>query len=230
MSPVETFPAGTVSDKTDTPATIPDQRQARNPEVRQTASARVALPDAAPVLDSPYEDLNPYHSVQQQIDRAVPYLPELRPGLIDFLKRTSRMVIVEFPIETDDGSIRMFTGYRAVHSRIRGPGKGGIRFHPDVTEDEVRALASWMTWKCAVVDVPFGGAKGGVVCDPKQLTKNDLRKITRRFVAELGDCICPNTDIPAPDIGTDAETMAWVTLPTDLHRRAFELLGLSLSQ
>jgi len=156
------------------------------------------------------EDLNPYRIAQQQLDQAARYLPRLRPGLVDFLKQTARVVTVDFPIETDDGSIRMFTGYRALHSRIRGPGKGGVLFHPDVTEDEVRALASWMTWKCAVVNVPFGGAKGGVACDPRQLTRNDLRKITRRYIAELEDCIGPNTDILAPDVGTDAETMAWI--------------------
>ena len=156
------------------------------------------------------EELNPYRIAQQQVDHAARYLPRLRQGLVDFLKQTARIVTVNFPIETDDGSIRMFTGYRALHSRIRGPGKGGVRFHPDVTGDEVRALASWMTWKCAVVNVPFGGAKGGVACDPKQLTRNDLRKITRRYIAELEDCIGPNTDILAPDVGTDAETMAWI--------------------
>jgi glutamate dehydrogenase/leucine dehydrogenase len=156
------------------------------------------------------EELNPYLISQQQLDQAARYLPHLRRGLISFLKQTARIVTVDFPIETDDGSIRMFTGYRALHSRIRGPGKGGVRFHPDVTEDEVRALASWMTWKCAVVNVPFGGAKGGVACDPKQLTRNDLRKITRRYISELEDCIGPHTDILAPDVGTDAETMAWI--------------------
>lgn len=156
------------------------------------------------------EELSPYRIAQQQVDHAALYLPHLRRGLVDFLKRTARIVTVDFPIETDDGSIRMFTGYRALHSRIRGPGKGGVRFHPDVTEDEVRGLASWMTWKCAVVNVPFGGAKGGVACDPKKLTRNDLRKITRRYIAELEDCIGPNTDILAPDVGTDAETMAWI--------------------
>jgi glutamate dehydrogenase (NAD(P)+) len=156
------------------------------------------------------EELNPYRIAQQQVDQAARYLPHLRRGLIDFLKQTARIVTVDFPIETDDGSIRMFTGYRALHSSIRGPGKGGLRFHPDVTEDEVRGLASWMTWKCAVVNVPFGGAKGGVACNPKQLTRNDLRKITRRYIAELEDCIGPNTDILAPDVGTNAETMAWI--------------------
>ena len=165
------------------------------------------MQDTALTVD---EELNPYRIAQQQVDQAASYLPHLRRGLVDFLKQTARIVTVDFPIETDDGSIRMFTGYRALHSRIRGPGKGGVRFHPDVTEDEVRGLASWMTWKCAVVNVPFGGAKGGVACDPKQLTRNDLRKITRRYIAELEDCIGPNTDILAPDVGTDAETMAWI--------------------
>jgi glutamate dehydrogenase/leucine dehydrogenase len=160
--------------------------------------------------DVPPEDLNPFHIAQLQFDRAVRYMPELKRGLIDFLKKPDRTITLEFPIEMDDGEIRTFTGYRVVHSRARGPGKGGLRYHPDVTCDEVRALASWMTWKCAVVDVPFGGAKGGVVCDPRVLTKNDLRRITRRFIADLGDNIGPHRDIPAPDVNTNAQTMAWV--------------------
>jgi glutamate dehydrogenase (NAD(P)+) len=110
----------------------------------------------------------------------------------------------------DDGSVRTFTGYRVLHSRVRGPGKGGVRYHTDVTVDEVRALASWMTWKCAVADVPFGGAKGGVACNPKQLSEAVLRRITRRYVSDLGDNIGPFVDIPAPDVYTDARTMAWI--------------------
>ncbi len=156
------------------------------------------------------EDLNQYRIAQAQFDRAAGYLPDLSPDLADWLRRTSRVITVEFPIETEDGSVKTFTGYRAVHNRVRGPGKGGIRYHPEVTEDEVRALASWMTWKCAVADVPFGGAKGGVVCNPKDLTLNDLRKITRRYIVGLGDNIGPHTDIPAPDVNTDARTMAWI--------------------
>lgn len=156
------------------------------------------------------EDLNPFHIAQQQFDTAARYLPELNLDMLEYLKRPQRLLIMEFPIQMSDGTVRTFVGYRSVHNRIRGPGKGGIRYHPDVTADEVRALASWMSWKCAVVDIPFGGAKGGVVCDPKKLTKDELRRITRRYVAELGDEIGPHTDIPAPDVNTNAETMAWI--------------------
>src|SRR5262249_54381190 len=135
----------------------------------------------------PAEDLNPFHIAAQQFDRAAAHLPRLKRGMIDFLKRPARTVIVEFPVELADGSVRIFTGYRVLHSQIRGPGKGGIRYHPDVTLDEVRALATWMTWKCALIDVPFGGAKGGVCCNPKELSEADLRKITRRYISDLGD-------------------------------------------
>src|SRR5438105_8384529 len=156
------------------------------------------------------EDLNPYDIAQQQFDNAAQYVADLPEGLRNWLRGTMRLLKVEFPIECDDGSVKIFSGYRAQHSRVRGPGKGGIRYHPDVNADEVRALASWMTWKCAVADIPFGGAKGGVICNPKQLSRNELRKITRRFITELGDAIGPHTDIPAPDINTDAGTMAWI--------------------
>src|SRR5438105_7554946 len=156
------------------------------------------------------EDLNPYNIAQQQFDHAAQYVADLPKGLRDWLRGTLRLLKVEFPIECDDGSVRIFSGYRALHSRVRGPGKGGIRYHPEVNADEVRALASWMTWKCAVADIPFGGAKGGVICNPKQLSRNELRKVTRRFITELGDSIGPHTDIPAPDMNTDAEVMAWI--------------------
>jgi glutamate dehydrogenase (NAD(P)+) len=156
------------------------------------------------------EDLNPFNIAAQQFDRAVSYLPELKAGLVEFLKQPDRTIKVEFPIELDDGSVQNFVGYRVLHSRVRGPGKGGIRYHPDVTADEVRALASWMTWKCAVADIPYGGAKGGVVCNPKELSEKVLRRITRRYIADLGDNIGPFVDIPAPDVYTDAQTMAWI--------------------
>src|SRR5256714_7802554 len=155
------------------------------------------------------EDLNPYRIAQQQFDEAAKYVAELPDGLRDYLRATSRLIKLEFPVEMDDGSVRTFSGYRALHSRVRGPGKGGIRYHPEVNGDEVRALASWMTWKCAVADIPFGGAKGGVVCNPKEMSYNERRRLTRRFIAELGDTIGPHTGIPAPDVTTDANTMGW---------------------
>ncbi|NIR42881.1 MAG: Glu/Leu/Phe/Val dehydrogenase [Gemmatimonadetes bacterium] len=171
------------------------------------------------------EDLNPFHIAQQQFDHASRYIPDLKAGLVDFLKAPNRMITVEFPIETAEGEVRNFVGYRCLHNQVRGPGKGGIRYHPDVTADEVRALASWMSWKCAVLDVPFGGAKGGVICNPKKLTKDDLRKITRRFISELGDSIGPYTDIPAPDVNTNAETMAWIYDTYDMMHKGKNNLG-----
>lgn len=156
------------------------------------------------------EDLNPFHIARRQFDRAMPYLAGIKKGLVDFLKTPIQTITLSFPIELDDGSVESFVGHRVLHSRVRGPGKGGIRFHPDLTVDEVRALATWMTWKCALIDVPFGGAKGGVACDAKALPEAVLRRITRRFISDLGDNIGPHTDIPAPDMYTSAQTMAWI--------------------
>jgi glutamate dehydrogenase (NAD(P)+) len=175
--------------------------------------------------DQGTEDLNPFHIAQQQFDAAARYISDLQPGLAGYLKRPARMIEVEFPIETAAGEVKNYVGYRCLHNDARGPGKGGIRYHPDVTADEVRALASWMTWKCAVLDVPFGGAKGGIVCNPKQRTKEDLRKITRRFIAELGDMIGPFTDVPAPDVNTNAETMAWIYDTYDMMHKGRNNLG-----
>src|SRR5260370_26751634 len=156
------------------------------------------------------EALIAYQMAGRQFDGAAAHMLQLRRGVIEYLKRPGRSVIVEFPVELEDGSVRTFTGYRVLHNRVRGPGKGGIRYHRAVTLEEVRALASWMTWKCAVIDVPFGGAKGGVACDPKELSESDLRRLTRRYISDLGDLIGPHTDIPAPDVYTDARTMAWI--------------------
>ena len=156
------------------------------------------------------EDLNSYRIAQLQFDRASQYVPNLRQGLIDFLKSPSRSITVHFPVELQDGTVHTFTGYRVLHSAVRGPGKGGMRFHPDVTEDEMRAMASWMTWKCAVADLPFGGANGGVACDPKKLSEVELRKLTRRFVSALGDNLGPHIDIPGPDVNTGPGVMAWI--------------------
>jgi len=158
------------------------------------------------------EDLNPHHIARQQFDLAVPFVRELKGwrGIAQWLFEPDRAVTVNIPVEMDDGFVHLFRGFRVLHNDTRGPGKGGIRFHPNVDEDEVTALATWMSWKCAVLDVPFGGAKGGVECDPRTMSMNEKRRITRRFIAALGDNIGPYTDIPAPDVYTDAQTMAWI--------------------
>jgi len=156
------------------------------------------------------ENLDLFVNAQKQFERAVTWIDDLKVGLIDYLINPKRTIHVRFPIHMDDGSIKTFHGFRVLHNRVRGPGKGGLRYHPDVTEAEVTALATFMTWKTAVVDLPFGGAKGGVVCNPKELSRGELRRITRRFVTELGDNIGLHTDIPAPDVYTDQQTMAWI--------------------
>jgi len=161
---------------------------------------------------APQEELNLHRIARIQFDQVRPYLREIDDyeGLADFLFRPERLVEVVLPVLMDDGAIATFTGYRVLHSSIRGPGKGGIRFHPNVDQDEVQALAFWMTMKCALAYVPFGGAKGGVQCDPHALSLNEKSRLTRRFIAALGENIGPYTDIPAPDVYTDAQTMAWI--------------------
>jgi len=156
------------------------------------------------------EDLDLFVNARHQFDRALTWIDDLKIGLVEYLINPKRTLHVRFPIHMDDGSIQTFHGFRVLHNRVRGPGKGGIRYHPDVSEAEVAALAALMTWKTAVVDLPFGGAKGGIVCNPKELSRGELRRITRRFVTELGDAIGPHTDIPAPDVYTDQQTMAWI--------------------
>ena len=189
------------------------------------AHTRAEMSDDTASDESRPEDLNPYRIAQRQTDEAARFLPELEPGLIEFLKRPDKLVIVEFPVSSTTGEVLNFVGYRAVHNRARGPGKGGIRYHPDVTADEVRALSTWMTWKCAVVDVPFGGAKGGVVCNPKELSEEDVRHLTRRFISELHNHIGPYTDIPAPDVGTDAEIMAVIYDTYEMMHKGQNNLG-----
>ncbi len=156
------------------------------------------------------DELNLFVNAQRQFERALTWIDDLKVGLIDYMINPERTLHVRFPVHMDDGSIKTFHGFRVLHNRVRGPGKGGIRYHPNVTEAEVTALATFMTWKTAVVDIPFGGGKGGVVCNPKELSRAELRRITRRFVTELGDNIGPHTDIPAPDVYTDQQTMAWI--------------------
>lgn len=154
--------------------------------------------------------ISPLKMRQVQFHRAARHMGHVRRGLIDFFLRPNRTISLTFPIEMDDGSVKVFRGYRTVHSNILGPGKGGIRYHPRVGIREVESLATLMTWKCALIRVPFGGAKGGVTVDPKALSESELRRLTRRYVVELGDNIGPYTDIPAPDLYTNAQTMAWV--------------------
>jgi len=160
-----------------------------------------------------------YVIAQYQFEQALSWIDDLKAGLVDYLVTPKRTVHVRFSVHMDDDSVRTFHGFRVLHNTSRGPGKGGIRYHPDVTEHEIAALAALMTWKTALVDVPFGGAKGGVVCDPKTLSRAELRRITRRFVIELGDAIGPYTDIPAPDVCTNEQTMAWIYDTYDAFHR-----------
>src|SRR5207244_1460880 len=155
------------------------------------------------------EELNPFEIAKQQFDRAADYL-ELEESLRDVLRNAKRQLIVSIPVRMDGGETKVFEGYRVQHNIARGPAKGGIRYHPNVTLDEVKALASWMTWKCATVGIPYGGGKGGVVCDPKSLSKNELERLTRRYAFEIAPIIGPDRDIPAPDVYTDSQTMAWI--------------------
>lgn len=156
------------------------------------------------------ENLDPIAISEEQFDRASTHIKGLKRGLVDFLKKPKRINVVNFPVEMDDDSVQSFQGFRVVHNRVFGPSKGGIRYHPDVTVDEVISLAKLMTWKCALVNVPFGGAKGGLVCDVKKLSERELRRITRRFTSELYSELGPNKDIPAPDLYTSEQTMAWI--------------------
>jgi glutamate dehydrogenase/leucine dehydrogenase len=155
------------------------------------------------------EDLNPFAIAKKQFEKAADHL-SLDLGLREILSRPKRALIVSIPTRMDDGSIRVFEGYRVQHSLARGPAKGGIRYHPKVTLDEVKALAAWMTWKCALVNIPFGGAKAGVICDPKAMSRNELERMTRRFASEISIIIGPDRDIPAPDVYTDSQVMAWI--------------------
>jgi glutamate dehydrogenase (NAD(P)+) len=164
------------------------------------------------------QEINPWEAQAARFDYAARKL-NLEDGLWKVLRQPSREIIVHFPVQMDDGRFEVFTGYRVQHSQARGPGKGGIRYAPDVTLDEVRALASWMTWKCAVVNIPFGGAKGGVICDPKKLSQGELERITRRYTSEIIDFIGPEKDVPAPDMGTNEQTMAWIMDTYSMHMR-----------
>jgi glutamate dehydrogenase (NAD(P)+) len=155
----------------------------------------------------------------EQFDNAAKYL-NLDPGVVAILRTPKRELTVHFPVKMDDGSVKIFTGYRVQHNTAAGPAKGGIRFHPDVTLEEVKALAMWMSWKCAVVNLPFGGAKGGVICNPKELSLGELERLTRRYTTEISCVIGPMVDIPAPDVNTNPQTMAWIMDTYSLHSGA----------
>ncbi|MCL5984416.1 MAG: Glu/Leu/Phe/Val dehydrogenase [Candidatus Thermoplasmatota archaeon] len=152
---------------------------------------------------------NPFEIAKKQID-IVAKVINLNDGVRDILKSPKRELTVNFPVRMDNGDYKVFTGYRVQFNMARGPCKGGIRYHPQVTLDEVRALSAWMTWKCSVMNLPYGGAKGGVICNPKQMSRGELERLTRRFASEISPIIGPEIDVPAPDVYTDSQTMAWI--------------------
>jgi glutamate dehydrogenase (NAD(P)+) len=164
------------------------------------------------------QEINPWEAQSARFEFAARKL-NLDEGLWKVLSSPSREVIVHFPVHMDDGRIEMFTGFRVQHSQARGPAKGGIRYALEVTLDEVRALASWMTWKCAVVNIPFGGAKGGIICDPKNMSQGELERMTRRYTSEIIEFIGPEKDVPAPDVNTNEQTMAWIMDTYSMHMR-----------
>jgi glutamate dehydrogenase (NAD(P)+) len=163
-------------------------------------------------------ELNPWEAQAARFDYAAQKL-NLDDGLWKILRYPNREIIVHIPVAMDDGRLEVYTGFRVQHSIARGPAKGGVRYSPDVTLDEVRALASWMTWKCAVVNIPFGGAKGGIIVDPKKLTTTELERLTRRYTAELIEFLGPEKDVPAPDMNTNEQTMAWMMDTFSMHMR-----------
>lgn len=167
------------------------------------------------MLMAPKED--PWDSALRQFDRAADHLP-IKRGIREFLAYPKRELTVHFPVKMDDESVRIFTGYRIHHSTVLGPTKGGIRYHQDVTLNEIRALAMLMSWKCAVVGLPYGGAKGGVVVNPKGLSQNELEHLTRRYATEISILMSPEGDIPAPDVGTNPQVMAWIMDTYSMHR------------
>ncbi|MGA8145364.1 MAG: Glu/Leu/Phe/Val dehydrogenase [Candidatus Acidiferrales bacterium] len=186
------------------------------------ATVAKAAPQPIPRI-APREDLNPYRIAQIQFDIAAEYL-KLDQGLRQILRTPKRVLEVSIPTKMDNGQVKVFSGYRVQHNVARGPSKGGIRYHPAVTLDEVKALAAWMTWKTATVNIPYGGGKGGVICDPKRMTKPELERMTRRYTSEILPIIGPEQDIPAPDMYTDSQTMAWI-MDTYSMTKGYSTLG-----
>ncbi len=169
----------------------------------------VRRPPASGAQAAAREDLNPFNISQTQFQLAADAL-KLDESMRQVLRNPKRVLEVSVPTRMDDGSIKVFRGFRVQHSMTRGPAKGGIRYHPNVTLDEIKALAAWMTWKTATVNIPYGGAKGGIICDPKHMSRDELERMTRRYLSEILPIIGPEQDIPAPDVYTDAQTMAWI--------------------
>ena len=177
------------------------------------------VPVAGVAKEPNFEDDNPFEDMMARFDHAAE-LVSLDPGIYKVLRHPEKQIIVSIPIQLDTGDVEVFTGYRVIHNTSRGPGKGGIRFDPNVTIDEVKALAAWMTWKCAVVNIPFGGAKGGVVCDPTKLSDAELERVTRRYTAALINVLGPESDIPAPDVNTNERVMAWIMDTYAMHKQS----------
>ncbi len=168
------------------------------------------------VIEDAQNEENPFAAMTARLDRAAAAL-DLDPGVLRMLRQPEKQVTVSIPVQIDNGEIEVFTGHRVLHNTARGPGKGGIRYDTDVTLDEVSALAAWMTWKCAVVDVPFGGAKGGVRCDPFKLSAGELERLTRRYTSAIIELLGPDSDVPAPDVNTNERTMAWIMDTYSMH-------------
>jgi glutamate dehydrogenase (NAD(P)+) len=180
----------------------------------RSPSSRIVHPDKDRFLN----EENPFEAMMSRFDRAAQLL-DLEPGLYKVLRHPEKQIIVSVPVMMDNGELEVFTGFRVLYNTVRGPAKGGIRFDMQVTLDEVKALAAWMTWKCAVVNVPFGGAKGGVVCDPSTMSNGELERVTRRYTSAIIDTLGPDSDVPAPDVNTNERVMAWIMDTYSMHKR-----------
>jgi glutamate dehydrogenase (NAD(P)+) len=193
-----------------------------SPGERQSSPVASPADEHNPLGDTPYDPpvlrrASAFAVALGQLDHVADFM-QLDDDMRVYLRTCQRELIVHFPVQMDDGTVRMFTGFRVHHNATKGPTKGGIRYHPDVTLDECRALAMWMTWKCALMNLPYGGAKGGVIVDPSALSKRELEKMTRRYVTEISPLLGPERDIPAPDVGTNAQVMAWIMDTLSMHR------------
>jgi glutamate dehydrogenase (NAD(P)+) len=208
----DTVHSGPVGPLTMSPSPAVDHLQAA--ELLQDGAQASAI-EAPNLLDL---EVNPWESATHRFNEAAELL-HLDDGMRKVLQQPAMELTVHIPVMLDDGRIEVFTGYRVQHSIARGPAKGGVRFAPDVSLDEVRALAAWMTWKCAVVNIPFGGSKGGIICEPHLMSESELERITRRYTAEIGEFIGPERDVPAPDVNTNEQTMAWIMDTYSMHKR-----------